>query len=163
MTRARSSISVVLLASIAILATVYIAQYGFGLLPCELCLKQRIPFGVTLVLAALALVFRLDGQKQRIALGLCGLAFAVGAGLALYHVGVEQHWWAGPTACTAGAGTVTSVEDLAAMLSKPVNVPMCDQPAWTLFGISMAGYNVLASVVLAIFSVVSARRAAGGV
>lgn len=158
MIRTRDSVFLILLASVAILATVFIAQYGFGLEPCELCLSQRVPYAVTILLSALALWLKLDDKKQRIVLGLCGLAFAVGTGLALYHAGVEYHWWAGPTACTAGKGTVTSVEDLAALLSKPINVPQCDQPAWVLFGISMAGYNVLASLALTVFSLTAARR-----
>jgi disulfide bond formation protein DsbB len=158
MIRTRDSVFLILLASVAILASVFIAQYGFGLEPCELCLSQRFPYAVTIALSALALALKLDEKKLGAVLWLCALAFAVGTGLALYHAGVEQHWWAGPTACTAGSGTVTSVEDLAAMLSKPANLPQCDQPAWLLFGVSMAGYNVLASLVLTVFSVVSAQK-----
>ncbi|HMA51430.1 MAG TPA: disulfide bond formation protein B, partial [Magnetospirillaceae bacterium] len=97
----------------------------------------------------------------RIVLGLCFLAFAADAGIALYHVGVEQHWWAGPQACTAGSGTVTSVEDLAAMLSKPVDIPQCDKPAWLLAGISMAGYNLLACLIMSVYCALSARRVRG--
>lgn len=159
MTRTRDPVFCVLLASIAALAAVFTAQYGFGLQPCELCLLQRWPYGVVIALALLALVLKLEGKALQIVLALCFVAFAADAGIALYHTGVEQHWWAGPTACTAGSGTVTSVEDLAAMLSKPVNVPQCDQPAWTMFGVSMAGYNLLACLVLAIYSALSARRA----
>jgi len=158
MTRTRDPIFLILMVSIAILATVFTAQYGFGLRPCELCLFQRVPYGVVIFLALLGLGLRLDAKKAALLLGLCTLAFAVGAGLGLYHTGVEQHWWAGPTACTGGLGTVHSVEDLAALLSKPINIPQCDKVAWSLFGISMAGYNLLASLALAVFSALSARR-----
>ncbi len=158
MTRARDPIFLILMVSIAILVTVFTSQYGFGLRPCELCLFQRVPYGVVIFLTLLGLGLRLDAKKSALLLGLCSLAFVVGAGLGLYHTGVEQHWWAGPTSCSGGLGTVHSVEDLAALLSKPINIPQCDKIAWSLFGISMAGYNLLASIALAVFSALSARR-----
>jgi len=161
MTRTRDPIFIVLMASIAILAAVFTSQYGFGLRPCELCLFQRVPYGVVILLALLGLGLRLDAKLSALLLGACALAFAVGGGLAFYHVGVEQHWWAGPTSCTGGLGTVHSVEDLAALLSKPINIPQCDKVAWSLFGVSMAGYNVLASLVLAGFSALAAKRLTG--
>jgi disulfide bond formation protein DsbB len=163
MTRSRDPIYAVLLFSVAALATVFTAQYGFNLHPCELCLLQRYPYGVAIVLALAALGLKLDAKGIRIVLGLCFLTFAVNGGIALYHVGVEQHWWAGPQACTAGSGTVTSVEDLAAMLAKPADVPQCDQPSWFLFGVTMAGYNLLACVGMAAFCALSMRRIKGTV
>ena len=90
-----------------------------------------------------------DGGR-RVLLLLCAVAFAASAGIGIYHVGVEQGLFAGPTACS---GTITgdSVEELRrALVAAPV--VRCDQVAWSLFGISLAGYNVLASVALALFS-----------
>jgi disulfide bond formation protein DsbB len=158
MTRTRDPVFAVLLFSLAALAAVFTAQYGFGLRPCELCLTQRVPYFVVIAIALAGLGLKLEAKGMRIVLALCALAFAIDAGIALYHVGVEQHWWAGPRACTAGSGTVTSVEDLAAMLQKPIDVPQCDQPAWLLAGISMAGYNLLACVIMSVFCALSARR-----
>jgi disulfide bond formation protein DsbB len=147
-----------LLASLGVLAAAFTAQYGFGILPCPLCLYQRIPYGTVIALALLALVLRLESRLLAALLGLCALAFLTNSGLALYHVGVEQHWWAGPDSCSAGKGAAQSVEDLLAQLSKPVKIPACDQVSWSLFGISLAGYNLLASAGLAAFSSVAARR-----
>ena len=161
MTRTRDPIFTVLILSVAALAAAFTAQYGFGLRPCELCLFQRVPYGVVIFLAILALGLHLDSKKMALVLGVCFLAFAGNAGLAFYHVGVEQHWWAGPVSCTGGLGTVHSVEDLAALLSKPIDIPQCDKPAWTLFGVSMAGYNVLACIGLAGFSLLAAQRLTG--
>lgn len=161
MIRAREPVFAILLFSVAALAAAFIAQYGFGLRPCELCLTQRVPYAVVIALALAALGLKLDVKALRIVLWLCFLAFAIDAGIALYHVGVEQHWWAGPQACTAGSGTVTSIEDLAAMLSKPADVPQCDKPAWLLFGVSMAGYNLLACLIMSVFCALSARRVRG--
>jgi disulfide bond formation protein DsbB len=87
----------------------------------------------------------------------CGLAFLTGAGIAAYHVGVEQHWWVGSTACTGVvAGTATTAEELRRLL-EAAPVVRCDDIAWSMFGISMAGYNVLASLALAAFAGLSAR------
>jgi disulfide bond formation protein DsbB len=151
-------LSLLLLASLAVLATALTAQYGFGILPCPLCIYQRIPYGTVVALALLGLALRLDSRPLAALLGLCALAFLTNSGLAFYHVGVEQHWWAGPDACSAGKGAAQSVEDLLAQLSKPVKIPSCDQVSWSLFGISLAGFNLLASLGLAAFSSVAARR-----
>lgn len=158
MTPAREPVLAILLFALAALASVFTAQYGFGLIPCELCLAQRVPYYIVVALTLAATLLKLQGKTLRIVLALCALAFAVDAGIALYHVGVEHHWWAGPQACTAGAGTVTSVEDLMAALQKPIDVPQCDKPAWLLAGISMAGYNLLACLIMSVFSALSARR-----
>ncbi len=83
--------------------------------------------------------------------------FLVGAGIAFYHVGVEQHWFAGPTACTAGGGGATSVDALRAQLLGTKAV-MADEVQWSLFGISLAGWNLLASLAMAGFCAMTARR-----
>ncbi len=83
--------------------------------------------------------------------------FLAGAGLGFYHVGVEQHWFQGPTACTASGAAANSVDALRAQLMgrQPV---MCDQVQWSLFGISLAGWNLLASLAMAGFGAMTARR-----
>src|SRR5215472_16442035 len=80
------------------------------------------------------------------------VVFLVGSGLAFYHVGVEHHWFAGPGACTATTGTPTSLEALKTQLMRQQPV-RCDEPAWTLFGISLAGWNLLASLAMAAISI----------
>ena len=67
--------------------------------------------------------------------------------LAAYHAGVEWHWWQGPTDCT---GPLTDLSK-GSMLNQlqSVSVVRCDEAAWRLFGISLAGYNVLISLALA--------------
>jgi disulfide bond formation protein DsbB len=143
-------------AAAAILATVYVAQYGFDLWPCSLCYVQRVPYFLVVVMGGLSLMPAVDSRSRRVVLfHLVGL-FALGAGFALYHAGVEMHWWLGPTACTGGAGTV-SLDDLTAALNKPAH-PSCDQPAFQFLGISMAGYNVVASLCLAAASLAAALR-----
>jgi len=139
------------------LVTAYISQFGFGYEPCVLCIYQRIPYGVVIALGLLALFVKKPEIRQLIPL-FAGLAFLTGAGIALYHVGVEQHWWESAAPCGAGGGlAATSTEDfLAALQKKPEK--SCGDIDWTLFGISMATYNVGVSLALAIASLFAWRR-----
>ncbi len=136
----------VLVTSTIVMATVLASQYWGGLAPCELCLAERWPWDAAIVVAFIALMTGSRAALPWVAL-LLAVIFLAGSGLAFYHVGVERHWFAGPSACTA-QGTATTLEALRAQLmrSQPVR---CDEPAWTLFGISLAGLNLLASLAMA--------------
>src|SRR6266513_2626465 len=99
----------VLIASAIVLGTALLSQYWGGLVPCELCLLQRWPWAAAIVIS---LVLVLVGERARldwVALVL-GLVFATSVVFAFYHVGVEQHWFAGPSACTAAPGGATTPE-----------------------------------------------------
>ena len=91
-----------------------------------------------------------DGAPPAL-LALAALSLAVCAGIAFFHVGVEQHWWAGTSSCGATQDGPVSLSDLQGALNKPV-VTRCDEPAWTLAGVSMAGYNMVISAWLAVFA-----------
>lgn len=146
---------VVLVASIALVGGALLFQYVGGLQPCELCLYQRWPYYIAIALTLAALVI---GRRQAtLALvALCALLFLANAALAFYHVGVEQHWFAGPSACTGTLGGAGSLADFKArlMAQQPVR---CDAPQWSLFGISLAGWNLLASLALLAFCVTALR------
>lgn len=144
----------VLAACVLALASAYTAEYGFGLKPCELCLIQRVPFGVAGLLALLALSPRLGNRWRRALVLLAALAFAINSGIAVYHVGVEQHWWA--SRCAAAPSGPLDVSDLAAMMSKPV-AARCDEPAWAWHGITMAAMNIVFSAGLALVTLGLAR------
>lgn len=151
----------VLAASIAILGAVFGFQYLGGLQPCVLCIYQRYPYGVTIALSLLALTLAVQGERAglvRILIYMCGLAFLIGAGIAVFHVGVEQHWWQGTAECGTTSGG-QSLEELKKMLEH-APVVRCDAVAWSLFGISMAGYNAILSWLLAAFSFLAPRHVA---
>ena len=137
--------------SAAALGVAYVADYGFGLRPCSLCQYQRVAYAVAGVLAVFAVALPVGGRAMTLVVAACGAAFLAGAGIAFYHVGVEQHWWAQTAACAAAAapdfGNLT-VEALQNQLSAPTVKP-CDEVDWTLFGISLAGYNTGVSLLLA--------------
>jgi disulfide bond formation protein DsbB len=137
-----------------LLGGAYLSQYGFGLFPCELCWWQRYAHFAAL---ALALVSTFAPPK-RLWIALAGLTILVAGLLGAYHAGVEYKWWEGVTTCSSTAGG-NSLDDI-------LNAPLirCDEPQWTLAGISLAGFNFLFSTAaaLAIFALLGrrARRAA---
>lgn len=133
-------------ASVAALGTAYTAQYRYGLEPCVLCLYQRVPYAIAGALGLLG--FATGGRHVRL-IALCAVVlFLVEAGIAFYHVGVEQHWWASVTSCGGKVSDIKSTDALLqALQAKPEKA--CDDVDWTLFGISMATYNVAMSLVLA--------------
>ncbi len=137
------------------------SQFWGGLEPCVLCLYQRYAYlgAVAMGLAGLALGG--NPEARRVTVALAGLAFLVGAGIAVFHVGVEQHWWRGTTGCHAPVFDLdASIEDLRKQLLGVRFVP-CDEIRWSLLGISMAGYNVLASLGLAAASLWAALNITG--
>ena len=146
-----------LIASAAIVGTALGSQYLGGLQPCEICLLERWPYYIAIVVAAFGFSVRGYGAPRRVAMWLIVLLFAASTGLAAYHVAVEQHWIAGPTACTGGIGQASSPDELRKMLEarQPVQ---CDVVQWSIFGVSLAGLNLIASVVLLIYGFVRARR-----
>ena len=97
----RRAILAVLAASIAVVGGALLFQYVGGLAPCELCLYERWPYYIAIVAAAVA--SRRGGDGASIGGALLTLVFIASTALAFYHVGVEQHWFAGPTACTGSA------------------------------------------------------------
>ena len=144
-----------LAASAGALAAALGLQYLGGVEPCVLCHYQRYPY--LLVIGASLAALALRGAVLRPWLMvLCGAAFAAGVGVAVYHVGVEQGWFAATAACSEGGGAATVDELRAKLLGTPV--ARCDEIAWSLFGVSLAGYNVVASMVLASVSLAAAYR-----
>jgi disulfide bond formation protein DsbB len=138
---------VVLAASGAVLGGALISQYWGGLAPCDLCLLQRWPWAAAIAISLVAIVVDSRLLLPWVAL-LLAAVFAVGSALAFYHVGVEKHWFSGPSACTGAATAADTVEALKAHILDQMPV-RCDEPAWTLWGISLAGWNLLASLVMA--------------
>jgi len=125
------------------------SQYGFGLKPCILCLYQRVPYyiNIALGLAAFVASFRYP-RLVKLLIALAAVSFLTDAAIAGFHVGVEQKWWPGLSSC--GGDIVpkgASIEELRNAMEHQAIV-RCDEPAWVMFGISMAGYNFLISLAL---------------
>lgn len=130
--------------SVAVIVGAFLFQYVGHLEPCEICLVERWPYYAAIPLTLVALA--MHARPPLVWLGLIGLVLLISTGLGAYHVGVEQHWIAGPTACTgSGIGVAKTIEELKRLLQNQQNVP-CDVVQWTLFGISLAGFNFLISL-----------------
>lgn len=137
----------------AALAIAFASQIWGGLQPCILCIWQRWAHGAIIAIAVLGLAAALAGRRRGAALLtlVAGLAAMVGAGIALYHVGVEQQWWPGTSGC--GAGALIPGQGLETLRQQIEAAPIvrCGDVPWSLFGISMAGYNALLSAALSAF------------
>lgn len=133
-----------------------------GLVPCELCLEQRLAYYWGLPVLALVLILwhRLPRAVLLAGLLVAAAIFAWGTYMGAYHAGVEWGFWPGPTACT-GTGGEQSFSDLANLNAAPRVVP-CDQVQFRFLGISLAGYNALVSAALVVALLVSAVLARGG-
>lgn len=132
----------ILLVSLGALAVALTSQIMFNKEPCILCLYQRVPFVAAGLLALFMLRLKRSSSLIPFLTIISGLVFLAGAGIAVYHVGVEQHWWI--SGCTGSLADTVSLSDLrAGLMSKPGKA--CDEIDWTLYGISMATYNVFVS------------------
>ncbi len=151
MPTARAAALIVVIASLTLLGGALAFQYLGGYAPCVLCHWQRYAHAAAIVLAGTALA--VPGARPLLLVA-AALAELAGAGIAFFHIGVEQHWWQGTAECGSAVGGAGSIEELRArLLAQPV--VRCDEVAWSLFGLSMAGYNFLASLALGLLAVAS--------
>lgn len=143
------------LISTALLGGALLFQYLGGLAPCSLCIWQRWPHLAVMILALAGL----RGIQPRLMLMLICLAGIISAGLGAYHAGVEWRLWSGPTGCTASLaldGNIAAITDQ--LLATPL--VRCDEVAWSLFGLSMAGWNALISLDIVAIALISLRKIA---
>jgi len=130
-------------------------QYVLRYPPCELCLQERLPYHVVTPLSLLlAIAAFVRAQRALIVVGFLAIiaAMLVSAALGAYHAGVEWRWWPGPADCSGPIGDFKANGPLLDQLQS-VQVVRCDEAAWRFLGLSLAGYNVLISLVLATFAV----------
>lgn len=139
----------IVLVSAVSLASAYTAQYGFGLEPCILCLYQRVPFALAILLGAACAGF---GRAEKSApaaasAGLAGLAFLAGSAIAFYHTGVERHWWKSVFDACVGVPEGMDAQSLLERIESAARAVPCDEIPWAdpILGLSMANYNALMS------------------
>ncbi len=142
-----------LLAPLLLYGGALVSQYGFGLHPCEMCYWQRWPHQAAMVLGALALLLRRNDAAMRALTMLAALAIAISGAIGIFHAGVEYGFWEGVTTCSTGQGGPITLESIMA-----APVIRCDVPQWTLFGVSLAGFNAILSLAAAALVLTLLRR-----
>lgn len=145
---------IALASSLSMLAIAHGFERFGGLAPCALCLHQREAYWIAAAIATLALLARrMEGAEltNRALNLLLTFAFVGGAIVAGFHMGVEYKWWPGLPSCTAASSGAVPT-DLLGALNQPLHVVGCDEAPWIFLGLSMAGWNMLISLKLAIYS-----------
>lgn len=144
MTKFRILILIAAGGSLALLLGAFAFQYIGGLAPCKLCLWQRWPHAAAVAIGGLALAL---GNRALALLG--SLAAATTGAIGIFHTGVERGWWEGPSTCTTSGTAGLTAEEF---FDKVVNAPLirCDEVAWSMMGLSMASWNAIIALALAL-------------
>ncbi len=123
-----------------------------GYPPCKMCLWQRWPHAAAILIGLLFIAL-----KTRALLWLGAIAALATSAVGMFHAGVEQQWWEGPSTCTSGSTEGLTPDEL---LERILNAPLvrCDEIAWQFAGLSMAGWNAVFSLILALIWIAAARR-----
>ena len=164
LTRSRPAVASAILVTAVGVATIlgaYYFQYVIGLQPCPLCLEQRVAYYVSIPLAiVVALAASRDAPRPLVTagLGLIALTMLFNSGLALFHAGVEWKWWPGPQECSGPLTDLSAGGDLLSSLTN-LTIVRCDEAAWRFLGLSLAGYDVLISLALAVIAAWGAAAA----
>ena len=138
----------------ATIAGAWFFQLVLDIVPCPLCLEQRYAYYAIIPLSALVALGSARGTPRAVllaGLAIIALAALANAGLGTYHSGVEWGFWQGPTECTGPIGNLGSAGTLLERLDT-VKVIRCDEVQWRFLGISLAGYNVLISLLMAVIA-----------
>ena len=128
------------LISLSLLGAAFYFQYVEGLAPCKLCLWQRWPHAVIILLGLLSLT----ALRGHLTLLVILMVAIIAAGLGIYHSGIELQLWAGPGGCTAnllGTGNTSALLD--SLLA--TEVVRCDEISWQFLSLSMANWNAVIS------------------
>ena len=160
LTPARAAAGVAVIAAATVGGALFI-EHVLGVKPCELCLQQRFPYYAGTVLAAATAMLAARQPRSRVvalALGLLTLLFFAGSIGGAYHAGVEWGLWAGPTGCTGAAARPAAMGDFLRQL-ETVKVVRCDEVAMRILGLSLAAWNALIALGLALLAAAGARAA----
>jgi disulfide bond formation protein DsbB len=140
----KQAFAIIFTVALATIVGAWIFEYA-GYPPCELCLKQRLAYYLTIPISlVMVLLFGQNATLQKNGMYVLALIMLASSIFGIYHAGVEWKFWAGPTECTGDfAGGLPDLTKKAVM---------CDQAAIRILGISLAGYNAIISALLSVFA-----------
>jgi len=151
--------AIVVVVGFATIGGFFFFQYVAGYQPCPLCLEERLAYYAAVPLAALLWLGAGHGVSRKVLL----LGFLVIAGIMLwntglagYHAGVEWKFWPGPQDCS---GPINSFGDNLLKSLQSISLVRCDQAAFRFLGLSLAGYDALLSLGLALVALWGAKGA----
>jgi len=132
--------------SLISIISAYFIEYILGYQPCNLCLLQRIPYGLSIVLIIINYIFKIN---QKFLILLLILLFIFSFSISAYHYGIEQGYFSESAVCgTKNFGYIISKEEILEQLSK--KVVSCKDVTFRVFGLSLTSINVLLSFILTI-------------
>jgi disulfide bond formation protein DsbB len=148
---------VILAIAVSSIAGAFVFE-AFGYAPCELCLKERMPYYAAIPVASLAVLFAARSSKAslRAAFVAIALIFAASAIFGAYHAGIEWGFWPGPAECSGPLGHARSTAEFLKQLQS-VKITRCDAPALRVLGLSLAAWNALISAGVAALAVLGLR------
>ena len=144
--RNRTIFNFILFFSIFALLTAYFTQYVLGHQPCNLCLIERIPYILTIIVVALSFLFK---KYEKIYLTFLSLIFISATLISFYHVGIEQGFINESLVCNLGSQTtnLTAENLLNELKEKTIN---CKDVNFKIIGLSLATINTIISLILSI-------------
>lgn len=152
-------IALIGLASLALIAGAWFFELVIHLRPCKLCLEQRVPHYAAIGLALAGLVLARSPRLQWLVLLGLALLMAWSTGLGVYHAGVEWGWFVGPNDCGAAGPAAAGLQDFMKQL-QTTRIVACSEAAWRFLGLSLAGWNALASAGLFLLAIYGVARKA---
>ena len=149
--------TVIMIACLVVLGSVYSLEYFIGFEPCNLCIYQRWPWWMAFLLSVTTHLPNLPYLWISRLISLAGFSIIISGAIALYHVGIEYDWWSGPSTCTNNGVLPNTLSDLHANKNISLITP-CDKVPWSLFGLSLAFYNLVGSIVIGVSVLIVGMR-----
>jgi disulfide bond formation protein DsbB len=147
--------AMILVASVMALVTIFVADFVYHLAPCTPCVYQRLPYLIVAFLALWAMV--IPGRpRQQIAIAACGVLFALNAGLAAYHEGLQQGWWTTPDLCSEASYAASQFIGVFTMLTEKSFLSVCADVSVNIAGLSLTMLNFTYSAVMTLACTVAA-------
>ena len=142
--------------SVLILLIVYYLEFFLGAEPCKLCIYQRFPYFMTILLATSALLIK-NQKFKKLALLFYILIFSLGLIMSVYHFGIEKSLWNTLIGCESDIKNLTNNTSLTDYLLNKDYVS-CSDVSFKFLGVSLAGYNIIISFILLALSVIGFKK-----
>lgn len=147
----RRNTTLIIVSCIIALSIAYISEHVFKIEPCILCIFQRLPYFIVIIVALFIWSYPTKIHFVKALIYFCAFTFLVGTLLALFHVGVEKGFIKDPVTCSVKTEeSFQTIEQLKQSMlnSGTTNMPRCSEVQFAIFGISMAGFNFMYSLIL---------------